>query len=223
VYIEGMELSFKELQPYRIWYQYLQSCLGDKTLSKKVNQNYYKDWHLNQVKTKTFNQWIKTHEHLFMNEQQQEIKLFKGQRTPNTVAVEIPINFNVQRIQKEIGKAVKGLVAKQQANQRFKLHIKRPLQSAPLDWFHWAWQFKQNPKNYTLHEIWDLVNDKQDKRQVKVKKRSNARSLQRNLSTAHAKKIDRSKQILMSRNINKASKILNNVCKGIFPGDYSDH
>jgi hypothetical protein len=197
--------------------------LGDKTLSKKVNQNYYKDWHLNQVKTKTFNQWINTHEHLFTNEQQQEIKLLKGQRTPNTVAVEIPINFNVQRIQKEIGKAVKGLVAKQQANQRFKLHIKRPLQSAPLDWFHWAWQFKQDPKNYTLHEIWDLVNDKQDKRQTKVKKRSNARSLQRNLSTAHAKKIDRSKQILMSRNINKATKILNNVCKGIFPGDYSDH
>ena len=152
-----------------------------------------------------------------------EIKLLGKNRRPNTVAVEIPVNFNVQRIQKEIGKAVKGLVAKQQANQRFKLHIKRPLQSAPLDWFHWAWQFKQDPKNYTLHEIWDLVNEKQDKRQVKVKKRSNARSLQRNLSTAHAKKIDRSKQILMSRNINKATKILNNVCKGIFPGDYSDH
>ena len=223
MYIEGMKLSFKELQPYRLWYQYLKSCLADKTLSKKVNQNYYKDWNLNQVKAKTFNQWITTHEHLFMNEQVHEIKLLGKNRRPNTVAVEIPVNFNVQRIQKEIGKAVKGLVAKQQANQRFKLHIKRPLQSAPLDWFHWARQFKQDTKNYTLHEIWDLVNEKQDKRQVKVKKRSNARSLQRNLSTAHAKKIDRSKQILMSRNINKATKILNNVCKGIFPGDYSDH
>ena len=167
-----MKLSFKELQPYRLWYQYLKSCLVDKTLSKKVNQNYYKDWNLNQVKTKTFNQWITTHEHLFMNEQVHEIKLLGKNRRPNTVAVEIPVNFNVQRIQKEIGKAVKGLVAKQQANQRFKLHIKRPLQSAPLDWFHWAWQFKQDPKNYTLHEIWDLVNDKQDKRQTKVKKRS---------------------------------------------------
>ena len=219
-----MELSFKELQPYRIWYEYLQTALKDPMFSKKVSQSYYKEWHLNQVKTKTFNQWIKTHEKLFMNEQgTQAIRLLGNKRTPNTVAVEIPINFNVQRIQKEIGKAVKGLVAKQQANQRFKLHIKRPLQSAPLDWFHWAWQFKQDPKNYTLHEIWDLVNEKQDKRQVKVKKRSNARSLQRNLSTAHAKKIDRSKQILMSRNINKATKILNNVCKGIFPGDYSDH
>jgi len=217
-----MELTFKELQPYRLWFQYLQTALNDPILSKKVSQSYYKEWHLNQVKTKTFNQWIKTHEKLFMNEEVQEIKLFKGQRTPNTVAVEIPINFNVQRIQREIGKTVKGLVAKQQANQRYKLHIKRPLQSAPLDYFHWSYQFKQLGK-YTLHEIWGLVDDKQNKRQVKVKKRSNARSLQRNLSTAHAKKVDRSKSILISRNINKATKILNNVCKGIFPGDYSDH
>ena len=103
-----MKLKFKEIQPYRCWYEYLQYTLNDSELSKKVNKTYYKDWHLNQVKTKTFNQWIKTHEHLFMNEQQQEIKLFKGQRTPNTVAVEIPINYTVQRIQNEIGKAVIG-------------------------------------------------------------------------------------------------------------------
>ena len=217
-----MKLSFKELQPYRIWFEYLQTALSDPKLSKKVNQNYYKEWHLNQVKTKTFNQWIKTHEHLFTTESEQEIRLLGSKRTPNTVAVEIPINFNVQRIQREIGKAVKGLVAKQQANMRFKLHIKRPLQSAPLDWFHWAYQFKQQDK-YSLYEIWGLVDDKQNKRQEKVKKRSNARRLQRNLSTSHAKKIERSKQILISRNIGKATKILNNVCKGIFPGDYSDH
>ena len=96
------------------------------------------------------------------------------------------------------------------------------MQSAPLDWFHWAYQFKQQNK-HTLYEIWGLVDDKQNRRQQKVKKRSNARRLQRNLSTSHAKKIERSKQILISRNIGKATKILNNVCKGIFPGDYSDH
>lgn len=217
-----MKLSNKELQPYRIWYQYLQTALKDKKFSNKVDKNYYKDWHLNLVKKLTFNQWIKTHEHLFTTESEQEIRLLGSKRTPNTVAVEIPINFNVQRIQREIGKAVKGLVAKQQANMRFKLHIKRPLQSAPLDWFHWAYQFKQQDK-YSLYEIWGLVDDKQNKRQEKVKKRSNARRLQRNLSTSHAKKIERSKQILISRNIGKATKILNNVCKGIFPGDYSDH
>jgi hypothetical protein len=217
-----MELTFKELQPYRLWFQYLQTALNDPKLSKKVNQNYYKEWHLNQVKTKTFNQWIQTHERLFMNEEVQEIRLLGSKRTPNTVAVEIPINFNVQKIQKEIGKAVKGLVAKQQANQRFKLHIKRPLQSAPLDWFHWAYQYHAQNK-HSLDEIWHLVNEKQEKRQVKVKKRSNARALQRNLPRGSDIKAERQRAVLISRNVNKAKKILNNVVKGQFPGDYSDH
>ena len=218
-----MELTFKELQPYRLWYQYLQTALNEPELSRKVSQSYYKEWHLNQVKTKTFNQWIKTHEKLFMNEQgTQAIRLLGNKRTPNTVAVEIPINFNVQKIQKEIGKAVKGLVAKQQANQRFKLHIKRPLQSAPLDWFHWAYQYHSKNK-YSLEEIWHLVNEKQEKRQVKVKKRSNARALQRNLPAGDNIKANRQRAVLISRNVNKAKKILNNVCKGQFPGDYSDH
>ena len=217
-----MELNNKEIQVYRIWYEYLQTCLNDPKLSKKVSQSYYKEWHLNQVKTKTFNQWINTHERLFTNEEVQEIKLFKGQRRPNTVAVEIPINFNVQRIQKEIGKTVKGLVAKSQANQRYKLHLNRPFQSKPFDWFHWSYQFHAENK-YKLDEIWELVNAKQEKRQVKVKKRSNARRLQRNLPQGDGIKANRQKAVLISRNVNKAKKILNNVCKGIFPGHYSDH
>ena len=217
-----MELTFKELQPYRLWYEYLQTALNDSTLSKKVNQSYYKEWHLNQVKTKKFNEWIKTHERLFMNEEIQRIKLLGNKRTPNTVAVEIPINFNVQRIQNEIGKTVKGLVAKQQASSRYKLHIKRPLQSAPLEWFQWAWQFHRKG-THSLEEIWHLVDDKQNKRQVKVKLRSNARALQRNLPAGDDIKANRQRAVLISRNVNKAKKILNNVCKGMFPGDYSDH
>ena len=217
-----MKLTNYELQPYRIWYEYLQTALNDDDYGNKVNKDYYKEWHLTQVKTKTFNQWIQTHERLFMNEEVQEIRLLGGKRTPNTVAVEIPINFNVQKIQKEIGKAVKGLVAKQQANQRFKLHIKRPLQSAPLDWFHWAYQYHAQNK-HSLDEIWHLVNEKQEKRQVKVKKRSNARALQRNLPRGSDIKAERQRAVLISRNVNKAKKILNNVVKGQFPGDYSDH
>ena len=223
-----MKLTNYELQPYRIWYEYLQTALNDSTLSKKVNQSYYKEWHLNQVKTKKFNEWIKTHERLFMNEEIQRIKLLGNKRTPNTVAVEIPINFNVQRIQNEIGKAVKGLVAKQQASNRYKLHIKRPLQSFPLDAFHWSYLFGAQTKpdgtrKHSNEGIWNLVNDKQEKRQVKVKKRSNARALQRNLPAGDDIKANRQKAVLISRNINKAKKILNNVCKGMFPGDYSDH
>ena len=56
------------------------------------------------------------------------------------------MSFNVQRIQKEIGKAVKGKVAKTQTNQRFKIQTNRPLQTAPLDYFLWAYEFKQSGK-----------------------------------------------------------------------------
>ena len=217
-----MKLTNYELQPYRIWYEYLQTALNDSTLSKKVNQSYYKEWHLNQVKTKKFNEWIKTHERLFMNEEIQRIKLLGNKRTPNTVAVEIPINFNVQRIQNEIGKAVKGLVAKQQASNRYKLHLNRPFQSKTFDWFHWTYQFCKLNK-HKLDEVWELVNAKQEKRQVKVKKRSNARSMQRNMPQGDGIKANRQKASQVSRNNLKAKKILNNVCKGVFPGEYTDH
>ena len=217
-----MELSFKELQPYRIWYEYLQTALKDPMFSKKVSQSYYKEWHLNQVKTKTFNQWIKTHEKLFINEEVQSIKLFKGQRRPNTVAVEIPINYTVQRIQNEIGKTVKGLVAKSQANNRYKLHLNRPFQSKTFDWFLWAYQFHAENK-YKLDEIWELVNAKQEKRQIKVKLRKDAKNLQRNVPQGDGIKVNRQRASQISRNRNKAKSILENVCKGIFPGEYSDH
>ena len=137
-----MKLTNKEIQPYRIWYQYLQTALKDKKFSNKADKNYYKDWHLNLVKKLTFNQWIKTHEHLSFNQINQKSNYLR--RTPNTLLVEIPVSFNVQRIQKEIGKAVKGKVAKTQTNQRFKIQTNRPLQTAPLDYFLWAYEFKQS-------------------------------------------------------------------------------
>ena len=223
-----MKLSNKEIQPYRIWYEYLQTALNDKSFSNKVNKNYYKDWHLNLVKKQKFNQWIKSHEHLFTQSDKSEIKLFEGKRTPNTILVEIPVSFNVQRIQREVGKAVKGRVAKTQSNIRFKIQTNRPLQTAPLDYFRWAFEYKQSGK-YKLEEIWEKVNQKQIDRQKKVAKRverflkTGKGIRKRALSTGGFAKVDKNKAVLISRNIKKAQNILINVCKGVFPGNYSDH
>ena len=223
-----MKLSFKEVQPYRIWYEYLQTALNDKSFSNKVNKNFYKDWHLNLVKKQKFNQWIKSHEHLFTQSDNSEIKLFEGKRTPNTLLVEIPVSFNVQRIQRDIGKAVKGKVAKAQTHQRFKIQTNRPLQTAPLDYFRWAYEYKQSGK-LKLEEIWTKVNQKQIDRQKKVAKRverflkTGKGIRKRALSTGGFTKTDKNKAVLISRNIKKAQNILTNVCKGVFPGNYSDH
>jgi len=221
-----MKLSNKEIQPYRIWYEYLQTALNDKSFSNKVNKNFYKDWHLNLVKKQKFNQWIKSHEHLFTQSDNSEIKLFEGKRTPNTLLVEIPVSFNVQKIQKEIGKAVKGKVAKAQTNQRFKIQTNRPLQTAPLDYFLWAYEFKQSGK-YKLKEVWHKVNEKVIDRQKKVAKRvekfkkTGKGIRQRALTSGNEVKSEKSKDVLISRNILKARNILTNVCKGVFPGEYS--
>ena len=221
-----MKLSFKEVQPYRIWYEYLQTALNDKSFSNKVDKKYYKDWHLNLVKKQKFNQWIKSHEHLFTQSDSSEIKLFEGKRTPNTLLVEIPVSFNVQRIQRDIGKAVKGKVAKTQANQRFKIQTNRPLQTAPLDYFLWAYEFKQSGK-FKLKEVWHKVNEKVIDRQKKVAKRvdkfrkTGKGIRQRQLTSGNPIKSEKNKEVLISRNILKAQNILTNVCKGVFPGEYS--
>ena len=223
-----MKLSNKEIQPYRIWYEYLQTALNDKSFSNKVDKKYYKDWHLNLVKKQKFNQWIKSHEHLFTQSDNSEIKLFEGKRTPNTLLVEIPVSFNVQRIQREVGKAVKGRVAKTQSNIRFKIQTNRPLQTAPLDYFRWAYEYKQSGK-LKLEEIWTKVNQKQIDRQKKVAKRvekflkTGKGIRKRTLSGGLSEKVEKNKAILISRNIKKAQNILSNVCKGVFPGQYSDH
>ncbi len=245
-----MKLSNKEIQPYRIWYQYLQTALKDKKFSNKVDKNYYKDWNLKLISSKytlkkrkkisgklekrfrkvdyPFDKWIEKHEHLFTQSDNSQIKLFGGKRTPNTILVEIPVSFNVQRIQRDIGKAVKGNVAKAQIHQRFKIQTNRPLQTAPLDYFRWAYEYKQSGK-LKLEEIWYKVNQKQIDRQKKVAKRverylkTGKGIRKRALSSGGFTKTDKNKAVLISRNIKKARNILSNVCKGVFPANYSDH
>ena len=47
-----MKLNNKEAQPFRLWFEYLQTCLNDEDLNKKVNREFYKEWNLNLIKKK---------------------------------------------------------------------------------------------------------------------------------------------------------------------------
>jgi len=220
-----MKLSNKEIQPYRIWYQYLQTALNDKKHSKKVDTKYYKDWHLKLVKKLTFNQWIKQHEHLFI-EKEPEIKLFDSKRTPNSILVEIPISLNVVQVRDNIGKVIKGKIAKSQTHHRFKIQANRPLQTVTFDYFLWTYEFRQKNNKYTNEEIWVKVDEKVKERQKKVAKQiANYKKTGKGIRPRifagwSSTKDDNNRKILVSRNITKAQNILTNVCKGIFPGTY---
>jgi len=237
-----MKLSNKQQQPIRLWFEYLKVCLNDEELSKKVNRKFYKDWHLNLVKKLKFNKWINTHHHLFTSEKESVIKLYEGKRTPNTILVEIPTDYTVQKIQRYIGQAVKGKIAKPQTNQRFQITAKQNLKTAPFDYFRYAWQIKRRYQlrnvKIKLHNIWHLVNFVIKKRQSKVKpwlldyesvdrltgkttvKKAFVRIRKLSQNHIHTKAYN-SKAVVMANNIRKAQNILENVCKGVFPGDYS--
>ena len=204
------KIKKKSRQPYRLWFEFLKTALN---FGMKVDRDFYKSWHLNQVKTLTFDKWFKTHSHLF-DDYEMDIEIFKGKRRANTILVEIPKNYSVHKIQKEIGSRVSKYI--NQPNAKFAIKSKQPLRISAFDYMLWSWQLRQLPKYQVrggLAEIWGALDKKvlasrsQTVKSTKVKRRR----LQG----------EEFKAITISKNIRKADRILKNVCKGQFPGEYS--
>jgi len=211
-----------EVQPYRVWFDYLKTCLLDKNLNQKIDKNLYKSWDLKQIQNLTFNNWFKTHSHLF--ESKGNIKVINKISNTQSITLEIPLNFKIKEIQKEIPKILKGKVNK--PTSRFILtHERKHIKTQALDSFLITWKFRKNNKDKKLEDIWELTNNKIDERQSKVKTLIQKGKLRRRKLQGIGSGIKsfKNKSVIISRNILKASKILENVCKGKFPGEYSDN
>ena len=216
--VRNMKLSFGERQPYRIWFDYLKTCLNDESLSKKVDRNFYKDWHLSSVKTQKFDKWYKTHEHLF-TDTSTTMKISSGTKSSNSILLEVPLNYSITKVQREVGKVLENKLNKRLS--KFTITSNRALILPPLDYFLYAWKLRHSNKDIKLAELWTKVQEYILKRQGKVSKLVGKGKLRsRALSSGDS---NERKAILISRNINKAQKILENVCKGIFTGNYADN
>ena len=215
-------MEFGELQPYRVWFDYLKTCLLDEKLNKKIDKEYYKSWNLSEIKNSTFNKWFKTHSGLFTSKG--TIKIVSKVSNPQAITIEIPTNFKIKEIQREIPKLLKDKVNK--STSRFILtHQRKNIKTIALDSFLIAWKFRQKNKDKRLEDIWELTNNKIDERQSKVKSLLQKGKLRRRKLQGIGSGIKsfKNKSVIISRNILKASKILENVCKGNFPGEYSDN
>ena len=210
----NMKLSFGERQPYRIWFDYLKTCLNDESLSKKVDRKFYKDWHLTSVKTQKFDTWYKTHEHLF-TDITTTMKISSGTKSSNSILLEVPLNYSITKVQREVGKVLENKLNKRLS--KFTITSNRPLVLPPLDYFLYAWKLKHSDKKLKLEEIWEKVNERIKQRQGRVSKLVGKGKLRKRALASG------NKAIIISRNINKAQKILENICKGIFTGNYSDN
>ena len=215
-------MDFSELQPYRVWFDYLKTCLLDEKLNKKIDKEYYKSWNLSEIKKSTFNKWFKTHSSLFTSKG--TIKIVNKITNPQAITLEIPTNFKIKEIQRTIPKILEGKVNK--SISRFNLtHQRKHIKNVALDSFLIAWKFRQKNKDKKLEDIWELTNNKIDERQGKVKTLLQKGKLRRRKlqGVGSGIKSFKNKSVIISRNILKASKILENVCKGKFPGEYSDN
>jgi len=225
---ESME--FGELQPCRVWFDYLKTCLLDEKLNKKIDKEYYKSWNLSEIKNSKFDKWFKTHSILFTSKG--TIKIVSKVSNPQAITIEIPTNFKIKEIQREIPKLLKDKVNK--STSRFVLtHQRKHIKTIALDSFLIAWKFKQKNKDKRLEDIWELTNEEINKRQSKVKTLLQKGKLRRRilmgvgssnkefgLKSGKIQKLQ-NKSVMISKNILKASKILENVCNGSFPGEYS--
>ena len=215
-------MEFGELQPYRVWFDYLKTCLLDEKLNKKIDKEYYKSWNLSEIKNSTFNKWFKTHSGLFTSTG--TIKIVSKVSNPQAITIEIPTNFKIKEIQREIPKLLKDKVNK--STSRFILtHQRKNIKTIALDGFLIAWKFRQKNKDKRLEDIWVLTNNTIDERQSKVKTLLQKGKLRRRKLQGIGSGIKsfKNKSVIISRNILKASKILENVCNGDFPGEYSDN
>jgi hypothetical protein len=216
--------SYGKKQPYRVWFNFLKTCLEDKKLSEKIDKNFYKSWNLNLVKQLSFDQWYKTHWKLFQDKQK-DIKIFGGKKDPNTIVVEIPINKSITEVQREIGRIIKNKVNKQTST--FKITSLKPITTTKhFDEFLMCWKIKRKYPKMKLELIWEKVNQEVNKRQSSKRMKTLLKKdkiRQRRLQgVGSGDETLKNKTVLISRNINKCQKILNNVCKGIFPGPYAE-
>ena len=198
------------LQPIRLWYEYLKTALK---YNMKVDRIFYRAWDLNEIKTspndKGFDKWFKKHKHLF-SDVETEIKLVKGgsARQPDTILVQIPTNFNVRRVTSEIGAVISEHLS--QSNAKFSITSKRSLQIAPMDYMRWCWQYRQlkqfdNSVSGALKKIHQQIEIKQENRSKRRTFTSKKKRVVKGGATSD--KTIRNPAIMVSKNIRKADRM----------------
>ena len=248
-----MKLTFGQLQPLRTWYEYLCVCLKHKELKKKIDRSFYKSWNLSQLKPDKFDKWFKTHSHLFEEKKREITLFNGKRtpntllvEIPTNLTVEEVMKDIGKTIKGNVAQKHSKFAT---TNPKIKTEA---LDYFRYCWeFRQQKKYQGKGSNLLIHEaVHKKIKDRQSSKRMKTmiaKRKLKSRGLAGHFTQADSddKKIknpftntwvktgvvkydsDEGKKvttsILISRSINKADKILNNVCKGLFPGDYADH
>jgi len=198
------------IQKYRLHYDYLKTCLEFPN-DFKVDKLKYTHWKLDEVKKLKFNNWWKkTGGNLFSKEldQVKEVKNFKQSNSSSFVEIplDVPIEYAVEKIRKIL--------------QEKQMKIKNNERIRPLELQIYLESFLLKQKGLKLVQIATELRKKKVRilKTHKDKAQMNEDKVDKFLPTYMRYEVVN--RIIWRYHTN-AKKILLNVCKGEFPGNYS--
>ena len=210
----------KNIRFVRMWFQYLKLCLEveEKKLTIKPNEplfkvdrNYYKKWHLDEVIKSSFNDWFPSHKHLFTLK---PIELIDDiQEIPkDSFLLSIPKSATMSAAKKELERL---LIDKLAANEDTEFHFsnsRTPYMSLHQEYNMLVMAFNRNPREMIMNIMNDRYSHLPEARMKKprevYKKKVDIAVLENLFSQTQA----------VSRKINQFGvERMRDVCDGVFP------
>ena len=208
--IKNDKVIESRIQKYRLHYDYLKTCL-DNPKEFKVDKSKYIHWKLNLVSKHTFNQWwSKVGSDLF-NKEIEQVKEVRTPRQSNiSTFIEVPKDTPTEYAIEKIRDILQS-----------KTSTKTTERLRPLELQIYLETFKLRNQKKKLLEVAKLLREKR----LKIMKTHKSRALMKDERTV--KFLDKRnmdyyviQRIILRYNLH-AKKILQNVCNGIFPGQYT--
>ena len=208
--IKNDKLIDSRIQKYRLHFDYLKTCL-EFSNDFKVDKSKYIHWKLNLVSKYKFDKWwSQVGKNLF----EKEIEQVKEVRTPKqsntSTYIEVPNNTPTEYAIEKIRDILQSKISTK-TNERLR----------PLELQIYLETFKLRKQNKQLLQVAKLLREKR----LKIIKTHKSRALMKEERTV--KFLDRRdmdyyviQRIILRYNLH-AKRILENVSKGIFPGNYS--
>ena len=207
--IKNDKLIESRIQKYRLHFDYLKTCL-EFSEDFKVDKSKYTHWKLNLVSKLTFNKWWSKIGSDLFNEEIEQVKEVRTPRQSNTstfieVPKDIPTEYAIEKIRDILQSKTST-----KTNERLR----------PLELQIYLETFKLRNQKKKLLEVAKLLREKR----LKIMKTHKSRALMKDERTVRffPKEMDYfTKQRIIIRFSKNAKTILQNVCKGTFPGQYT--
>ena len=219
------------IQSYRVHFTYLKTCLK-YSQEFTVDKSKYKGWNLDLVKSSSFNTWWSKIGRDLLGKKLESIRQIKTPSfnpRPNTIVLEIPNDNPTEYSIEKIRTILNQSQSKPKREKRIH-HLK-------LEIYLESWILRRQDKLKLLQ----IRRTLRDKRKKLLKERGNSRVAMKRFGTSksapmsvenflkykfdHDPEVNGNNLKTLQRQISRYNKnaetILNNVCNGQFPGDYT--